>query len=99
VTVSLDLTHPGLKAEADAVNLLTGSSRPGVPRPIKELKGFSKVALEPGETKRVSVALNRRAFSYYDMKSKSWKADAGEFEILVGPSSARIDLKGKITLR
>ena len=67
-------------------------------RPVKELKGFGKVFLQPGETKRVTVRLNRRSFSYYDVPSKQWTANPGEFAILVGSSSAKIELTGVFKL-
>ena len=61
-----------------------------VDRPVKELKGFAKVNLKPGETQRVSIQLDRRAFSYYDVAGKGWKAEPGEFGVLVGISSANV---------
>jgi beta-glucosidase len=64
----------------------------------KELKGFAKVQLAPGETKHLSVQLDRRAFSYYDVKSRQWKADPGDFDVLVGRSAGQIELTGKFTL-
>ena len=65
---------------------------------MKELKGFAKVNLKPGESKRVSIRLDRRSFSYFDVKKHDWNADAGDFNILVGSSSAKIELQGKFTL-
>jgi beta-glucosidase len=70
-----------------------------VPRPAKELKGFSKVFLAPGESKHVSVELDRRAFAYYDVKKHAWTTDLGEFEIYVGSSETEAQLTGKITRR
>jgi beta-glucosidase len=70
-----------------------------VPRPPKELKGFAKVMLKPGESRVVTVALDRRAFSYYDAKAKQWRADAGAFSVLVGHSSERIELRGEARLQ
>jgi beta-glucosidase len=69
-----------------------------VERPAKELKGFGKVDLKPGETKSITVKLNRRSFSYYDVNTKQWTADPGEFGILVGSSSQKIELNGKVSL-
>ena len=69
-----------------------------VPRPAKERKGFARVDLKPGETKHVALTLDRRAFSSNDAEAKPWRAEPGEYEVLVGPSSARIDLSGKTTL-
>ena len=65
---------------------------------MKELKGFAKVNLKPGESRRVTLKLNRRAFSFYDMGKKDWNAEPGEFAILVGGSSDKIQLRGKFTL-
>ena len=67
-------------------------------RPQKELKGFVKVALEPGETKTVSVTLDSRAFAYWDPRHKSWISESGKFDILVGSSSADIRLTTCVTL-
>jgi beta-glucosidase len=75
-----------------------GDGHAQVPRPVKELKGFVKVDLKPGETKRIGTTLNLRSFSYFDEKSKGWKAEPGEFGIWVGSSCARIELQGKVKL-
>jgi beta-glucosidase len=69
-----------------------------VPRPVKELKGFARIELKPGESKRVSVTLDRRAFSYYDVPKRNWNADPGSFGILVGSSSDKIELQGTFVL-
>jgi beta-glucosidase len=78
--------------------LYIGDSHASAPRPAKELKGFAEVFLQPGETKRVSLILNRRSFSYYDINSKQWTTDMGTFSILVGSSSAKVELNGSFTL-
>ena len=65
---------------------------------VKELKGFAKVDLKPGESRRVTLTLNRRAFSFYDVSKKDWEAEPGEFAILVGGSSDKIQLRGRFTL-
>jgi hypothetical protein len=69
-----------------------------VPRPPKELKGFAKVNLQRGESKQVTLPLNRRAFSFFDVKTHNWKVDPGDFAILVGSSSADIQLMGTFNL-
>ena len=61
----------------------------------KELKGFEKVFLNPGETKQVTVVLDRRAFSYYDVTGQQWTVAPGDFDIYVGRSSVQIELSGK----
>ena len=78
--------------------LYVGDSHASIPRPVKELKGFAKVNLKPGETKRVTLMLDRRAFSFYDVKKNGWSAEAGEFSLLVGASSDDIRLRDKFTL-
>ena len=98
VTVSFDVTNTGRKPGAEIAQLYVGDGHSAVPRPVKELKGFAKVRLNPGETMRVSLTLDRRAFSYYDVDKKDWHAEPGAFTILVGSSSAKIELEGLFTL-
>jgi len=98
VKVSFDLTNTGAREGAEVAEVYVRDKHAKVPRPDKELKGFAKISLKPGETKRASVTLNRRAFSYYDTERTQWTADPGEFEILVGSSSAEIHLAGKASL-
>jgi beta-glucosidase len=98
VAVSFDVKNTGHREGAEVAELYVGESHPSVPRPVKELKGFAKVKLKPGETKRVTLRLDRRAFSFYDVKKGDWTAEAGEFTILVGGSSDNIQLRDKFTL-
>jgi beta-glucosidase len=99
VTVSFDVKNTGPVAGSEVAELYVGNAHASVPRPVKELKGFSKVPLQPGETRRVTVTLDRRAFSFYDVKLPGWKAEPGTFGILVGSSSAQIELKGSFSLQ
>lgn len=69
-----------------------------LPRPVKELKGFHKVALAPGESKKVTVELGRDAISFYDDRQMAWVAEKGLYEILVGVSASDVRLKGYVTL-
>jgi beta-glucosidase len=69
-----------------------------VPRPVKELKGFTKLYLTPGEEKRASITLDFRAFAYYNVAGKQWRVEPGTFNILVGSSSEQMELTGKISL-
>jgi beta-glucosidase len=73
-------------------------AEPTVPRPPKELKGFSRVELAPGETKQVTVTLGPRAFTFYDATGKHWHADAGKYTVEVGRSSEEVPLHADITL-
>jgi len=96
--VSFDVENTGTREGADVAQVYVGDTRTKVPRPTKELKGFAKVSLTPGETKKVSVILDRRSLSYYDVNTKQWRAEPGDFNVLVGRSAAQIELQGKLTL-
>jgi beta-glucosidase len=93
-TVSFDVTNTGDRGGADVAQVYVADDHSKIPRPAKELKGFSKVSLQPGETKHVSVDLDARAFAYYDVAAKGWHVTPGNFGILVGRSSGEIVLKG-----
>jgi beta-glucosidase len=67
-------------------------------RPERELKGFEKVHLAPGETKRVTLSLDARAFSYWDEAAHKWTIDPGKFVIRVGDSSENTPLQADLTL-
>jgi len=96
--VAFDVTNTGKVEGSDVAQVYVGDKHAKVPRPMKELKGFTKVRLKPGETKRVSVILDNRALSYFDINNKQWLAEPGEFDVLVGRSSQDIALHGKLTL-
>lgn len=97
-TVTFDLMNTGDRAGADVAQVYVADDHPKVPRPAKELKGFAKVSLQPGETKHVSIDLDARAFAYYDTAAKQWHITPGNFGILVGRSSEEIVLKGSAAL-
>ena len=96
VSVAFDVTNTGTRAGADVAEVYVGDRHAPVPRPVKELKGFAKVSLNPGETRNVTVKLNRRAFSYYDVKKHSWTVAPGDFDLFVARSAADIELTGKV---
>lgn len=98
VTVGFDLTNTGSRAGAEIAEVYVGDKHAPVPRPVKELKGFKKVDLKPGETKHVEITLDRRAFSYYDVKSHQWAVAPGDFDLYVARSAAQVELTGKVTL-
>ncbi|MGD0695757.1 MAG: glycoside hydrolase family 3 C-terminal domain-containing protein [Terriglobia bacterium] len=94
ITVSFDVRNAGQRAGSEVAQVYVGELSPKVPRPVKELKGFQRVTLAPGETKHVSIALDRRAFAYWDVSSKDWKVDSeGKFVIYIGDSSVDLPLK------
>lgn len=96
--VSCDVTNTGKRDGADVAEVYVGELHPPLPRPAKELKGFARVTLHPGETKRVNVGLDARAFSYYDVSARQWRVDPGDFTVFVGSSVDRIQLQGAISL-
>lgn len=98
VIVSFDVRNTGNREGAEVAELYVGDSHASVPRPVKELKSFAKVNLKPGETRHVELTLDRRAFSFYDVKKSNWSAEPGEFTILVGGSSDNIQLRSTFTL-
>ena len=98
VTVEFEITNTGSCAGAEVAQLYVHQERPSLPRPPKELKGFRKVMLSPGEKKTVSIALDRRAFAFYDPARPGWVAEAGDFALQIGGSSRDIRLQGGIQL-
>ena len=98
VIVTVDVTNTGAVAGEEVVQVYVHDVESRLPRPQKELKGFAKVALKPGETRTVSFSLDFRSFAYYHVGYPAWVADPGEFEILIGASSADIRHTLKVTL-
>jgi len=98
-TVAFDVTNTGSRTGADVAEIYVGDRHAPVPRPVKELKGFKKVELKPGETNHVEISLDRRAFSYFDVKSHQWTVAPGDFDVYVGRSSAEIELTGKVSVQ
>ena len=99
VTVSFDVRNTGARAGAEVAQVYVGDPSASVARPAKELKGFVRVELKPGETERVSVVLDQRALAYWDVTSKSWKVDPGKFTVYVGDSSVNLPLQADFTVR
>jgi beta-glucosidase len=98
VIVSFEVKNTGRREGAEVAELYVGDAHASIPRPVKELKGFAKANLKPGQSKRVSINLDRRAFSFYDVGKKDWNAEPGAFDILIGGSSDKIQLRGTFTL-
>jgi beta-glucosidase len=96
--VSVDVTNTGQVAGKEVVQVYVHDSKSRLMRPFKELKGFAKVELQPGETKTVNIALDFRSFAYYDPAYKQWVTEAGDFDILIGSSSADIRFTETVTL-
>jgi beta-glucosidase len=99
LVVTADVTNTGSVAGKEIVQVYVHDHAASLARPPKELRGFAKVALQPGETKSVSIPLNARAFALYHPAHGQWITEDGEFDILVGASSADIRLRATVTLQ
>lgn len=93
ITFTVNVKNTGKRAGAETVQLYIHDVNASVDRPQKELKGFQKVYLQPGESKDISITINKEALSFYDEASSSWKAEAGKFEALVGNAADNLKLK------
>lgn len=92
VRVSFDVTNTGGRAGADVAQVYVGDPSAQAKRPVKELKGFQKVRLSPGERQTVTLTLDRRALSYWDEANHRWRIDPGKFLVYVGDSSENTPL-------
>jgi beta-glucosidase len=90
--VEVDVSNAGARAGEEVVQLYAGFPASAVDRPLKLLRGFEKVALEPGETKTVSFSLPARGLRFWDAAAGRWRIEPGAYEVLVGGSSRRADL-------
>ena len=99
ITFTVTVTNTGKVAGAETVQLYIRDVKSSLPRPVKELKAFSKVYLQPGATQQVSITIDKSALSFYDDRVGQWTAEAGDFEALIGTSSANISSVCKFTLR
>ena len=98
ITFTVSVTNTGSKAGSEVVQLYISDIKSSLPRPVKELKGFSKVYLEAGETRDVSITIGRDALSYYDDSVQDWVAEPGAFEALIGTASDKIISKIRFIL-
>jgi beta-glucosidase len=97
VNVKFTVTNTGDKAGYEVAQLYVQPVNPMVDRPLKELKGFTKVYLKPGQSKTVSIPVDSRSLAYYVQSSDSWNVDAGKYKIRVGTSSADLALSQTLT--
>jgi beta-glucosidase len=96
--VSLKVRNAGTRAGAEVIQLYVHDGHSHIDRPLRELKGFRRVELQPGETKTVEFKLDRAAFSYWSPDKTVWVAEPGTFEIQVGASSRDIRLRAPLEL-
>ncbi len=97
-SVSLDVTNTGNCAGVEIVQLYVALPNSQVFRPARELKGFARVALAPGETKRVMIPLDDKAFRYFNVKTNRWEIEGGVYQLMLGASSEDIRLTTSVTI-
>ena len=93
------VTNTGTRPGSQVIQVYVKDPVHSAPRPEKELKGFGKVWLEPGESRDVEILLGDHAFSFWNENTNAWCVEAGEFEILVGDSSAHLPLKETVEVQ
>jgi beta-glucosidase len=98
LTVQFDLANTGAREGAEVAQVYLHETSPSLPRPFKELKGFRKVFLKPGEKQTITLPLERSAFAFYDPAKHGWCAEKDVFRILVGSSSRDLRLQGDFQL-
>ena len=96
--VSLTVTNTGSVAGTEIVQLYIAKKNSELFRPAKELKGFARVTLAPGEKQRITIMLDDKAFRFWNVKTNRWEIEGGEYELLVGASVEDIRLCGKISV-
>lgn len=94
ITFTVPVTNTGSREGAEIVQLYIADKESSLPRPNKELKGFKKVRLAPGETQNVEITVDKKALSFYDDKKGEWVAEPGMFEAVIAASAE--DIKGKV---
>lgn len=99
ITFTVTVKNTGKRAGSETVQLYVHDAKASIDRPYKELKGFQKVSLQPGESKDVSITIDKSALSFYDEATSAWKAEAGLFEALVGNASDNLKLKKTFELK
>lgn len=95
LTVTVPITNTGKREGSEIVQLYISDLESSLPRPIKELKGFKKIKLVPGETKFVEFKIDKKALSFFDDTRHEWVAESGKFEVIIAASST--DIRGKVT--
>jgi len=98
ILVSFRIKNTGRRTGKEVVQLYIGDKKSSLPRPCKELKGFKKVSLKPGESRIIRFTLNKRSLSFYNPGKGKWIAEPGEFIVMVGTSSQNIQLKKSFIL-
>ena len=98
ITFTVPVTNTGDRAGSETVQLYIHDVKSSVERPVKELKAFQKVYLQPGETRNVTLTIGTDALSFYDEQSSQWRAEAGDFDALIGTASDQLPMRVRFTL-
>jgi Beta-glucosidase-related glycosidases len=98
VSIEFTVTNTGKVAATEVAQLYVRDVESSVPRPLKELRGFTRVALQPGESRVVRIRLVAKDFSFWDTGTHAWKAEPGDFHLLIGPASDTIALESQLHL-
>jgi len=99
IRVSVEVLNTGTRTGQEVVQLYASDPVSSVPRPVRELKGFRKLRLAPGQRQRVTFELDSRSFAFYDVKQQDWVMEPGDFRIGVGRSSRDIRGEAVVTVR
>lgn len=94
LTITLPVTNTGSREGSEVIQLYISDLKSSLPRPVNELKGFSKVKLAPGETREVTFTIGKEALSFFDDTRHEWVAEPGKFEAWIGASST--DIRNKV---
>lgn len=94
LTITLPVTNTGSREGSEVIQLYISDLKSSLPRPVKELKGFSKVKLAPGETREITFTIGKEALSFFDDTRHEWVAEPGKFEAWIGASST--DIRNKV---
>jgi beta-glucosidase len=99
VKVTFTVSNTGTRAGAEIAELYVAPVNSPIDRPIKELKGFEKVFLRPGQSRKVTLDLDQRSFAFFNTTKHLWDAQPGTYKILVGGSSQDLPLSGPFALK
>ena len=99
LTITVPVTNTGNRAGSETVQLYVAAKGSKIERPVKELKAFKKVYLQPGETRNVEFTIGADALSYYDESTSAWRTEAGKYEALIGTASNQLPGKYAFTLK
>lgn len=97
--IKFDIKNSGSIAGSEVAQLYLASTKSEIDKPIKELKGFAKVTLNPGETKSVNLSITEKDFSYFNEEKHSWKTDQGVYKVMISASSRDIKLKTEVEIK